>query len=516
MPRPLHSTPTVRKAPSLGPLCVAITGATPAEMQANAASALADCSFQEFRLDSLQAPAEGITSLRGFLQAHPHANFLATCRPERSGGRLQGTAQDELRLLQLAAGAGFGLVDLSLESAEDLGASAVKALQATGVAVMLSFHDFQGTGDLAAVLDRMQPFSPDFCKVVSTAQTLEDSLAVLHLLRTASVERPVRLIAIAMGEPGLVTRVLGPHFGSAFTFAAVSDAKATAPGQLTADTLLHRYRLAQTTPATRLFAVAGDPIRSSLSPVMHNAALQAAGLDAVYLPLQTGAAGELFRAAQELPLAGISVTMPLKQAILPFLDQVDPLAARIGAINTVVRNPAGALVGYNTDAAGIVMPLESRLALRGAKILVMGAGGAARAAVYGCLDRGAHVAIWNRTATAAEALAAASGATALNRDTLQREHFDVLVHATPAGMRGSGIDLPLGGDELRADLLFDLVYNPLETPLLRLARSKGLQTITGVEMFVHQGARQFELWTGLQAPVALMRDVTLGALQSPA
>ncbi len=206
--------------------------------------------------------------------------------------------------------------------------------------------------------------------------------------------------------------------------------------------------------------------------------------------------------------------MPLKQAVLPFLDSVDPLASRIGAVNTMRRNAAGQFEGFNTDAAGIVSPLEERTNLRGARVLVLGAGGAARAAVFGCLDRGAHVSIASRRPEQAHALAAEAGAEAVPMDQLSSTPaFDVLINSTPAGMRGNATELPIDPQELRANLVFDLVYNPLETPLLRLARERGIPTISGAEMFVHQGARQFELWTGTPAPVSLMREVVMRALQ---
>ena len=232
------------------------------------------------------------------------------------------------------------------------------------------------------------------------------------------------------------------------------------------------------------------------------------------LPLKTGSAEELFRCARELPLQGFSVTMPLKQAVLPFLDSVAPLAAKIGAVNTVRRMPDGTFHGDNTDAAGIVVPLERRVTLRGARVLVLGAGGAARAAVFGCLDRGAQVAIFNRTPENAARLASESGATAVFRDDLVRERYDVLINATPAGMRGQAIPLPLEAHELCADLVFDLVYNPLETPLLAMARAPGRSAIAGVEMVVHQGARQFEIWTGQTAPEGAMQQVVLDELQA--
>ncbi|HLI75696.1 MAG TPA: shikimate dehydrogenase, partial [Acidobacteriaceae bacterium] len=482
---------------------MSIVGRTTEQFETNAAALLDRFPFQEFRLDYLADPGNAIPQLSAFFQRHTQASFLATCRPVPSGGCLHGSARQELAVLKLAVQAGCQLADLSLESAEELGATALDTLRESGAAVLVSFHDFQRTGDLGAVLDRMRGLNPDAAKIVSTAESLSDSLSMLQFLTHAKNDLPFPLVALAMGEHGALSRILGPRAGSAFTFAAATEAEATAPGQLTAGTLEELYRIRELTPATRLFGVAGDPIHSSLSPLMLNTAFRTTGVDAVYLPLRTGSAEELFRLARELPLDGFSVTMPLKQAVLPFLDEIDPTAAKIGAVNTVRRTPDGRFHGFNTDAAGIVDPLRTRRDLQGARVLILGAGGAARAAVFGCLGQGARVFLHNRTEATARLLAGESGAQVVSRAELASGHFDVLINATPAGMHGNALTLPLEKDDLHAGLVFDLVYNPIETPLLALAKARGIATVPGVEMFVHQGARQFSLWTGEDAPAAI-------------
>ena len=502
----------------LGTVCVAVAGESAQQLVSRSTALLPEFPFQEFRLDSLPDPLSALPPLRAHVEAHRLATFLATCRRKASGGLFAGSPETELQVLLAAARAGFTLVDLAVESAEVLPPGAVDQLRQAGAAVMLSWHDFERTGDLAAVLERMRPFSPDLCKIVPTATTLSDSLTIFRLLhdektQAAGARDPLQIVGLSMGEAGVPTRVLGVRAGSVFTFAAAAPEEATAPGQIAARTLRDLYRMADLRASTRIFGVAGDPIRSSLSPLMLNMAFGRAAVDAVYVPLLTRCPEELFQAARELPLAGFSVTMPLKQAILPFLEHVDPLAAKIGAVNTVRREPGGSFSGFNTDAAGIVAPLERRLNLRGGRVLVLGAGGAARAAVFACADRGAQVFVLNRTAETAVKLAGEAGATAIRREALGAQPpFDVIINATPAGMRGNASELPLRPEELRTRIVFDLVYNPLETPLLRAARAQGIETIAGVEMFVQQGARQFELWTGLPAPVQSMQNVVTEAL----
>jgi 3-dehydroquinate dehydratase/shikimate dehydrogenase len=240
---------------------------------------------------------------------------------------------------------------------------------------------------------------------------------------------------------------------------------------------------------------------------MHNTAFRRENVNAVLIPLKTHKLADLLNLARELPLAGVAVTMPLKQEVLAHLATSDPLTGRIGACNTLRMGADGKIVGFNTDVAGVVRPLEKRLRLKGAKIAVLGAGGAARAAVFGLVDQGAEVFIVNRTHENAVKLAREAKAHALKREQFAKNRFDVLINSTPCGMAGNKQPLPIAADELNADLVFEMVYNPLETPLLKLAKERGIPVVSGLEMFVQQGARQFEIWTGKPAPESEMQRV---------
>ncbi|HTX76596.1 MAG TPA: shikimate dehydrogenase [Terracidiphilus sp.] len=498
-----------------GKICVAIQAPSPAEMIARAEAALHDTKFLEFRLDSLPAPEAALPTLRRFLVRNPHAAAIATCRRKPNGGAFAGSLDQELEILRKAARAGCRIVDLEIESAEEAAPTQLEkfraALVAAGAALLISYHDFSRTRQLQRAADRIAAFEPDIVKVVSTAQTLADNLAVLRLIEDRA--GAVRIVSMAMGEEGLPSRVLAPREGSLFTFASLADGEETAPGQVTAPILRKLYRPDKIASQTRIFGVAGNPIAHSLSPLMQNTAFRRAGVDSVLLPLKVRALADLLTFALELPLGGIAITMPLKQEILPHLAQMDPLVERIGACNTVRIAADGKLAGYNTDVAGVVRPLERRLRLKGARIALLGAGGAARAAAFGLVEQGAEVFLINRTHENAVRLARAAGATALRHEKLGRMRFDALINSTPCGMAGSKEPLPLAPDELNADLVFDMVYNPMETPLLKLARARGIPVITGVEMFVQQGARQFEIWTGKAAPEAEMRRVVERELQ---
>jgi 3-dehydroquinate dehydratase/shikimate dehydrogenase len=497
----------------IGKICIAITGNSAEEMIEKAAAALKDTTFIEFRLDYLPKPAAAIPSLKQFLIDNGAATVVATCRCKDNGGRFEGSNTAALDILLKAAEAGFQIVDIELESVEKLPRTTMQKLRDAGAAVIISFHDFKSTGDLDAVYKRMEPFAPDFMKVVPTAKSLTDNLKLMHFLERMEDHSEASIVGICMGEPGIISRVLGLRAGSAFTFAASSVGEETAAGQIAARTLLETYRIDQVDPATKVYGVAGDPIRSSLSPLMLNTAFRRETVNAVYLSLQTRNVDDLFKLAREIPIQGLSVTMPLKQTVMSHLERTDALSAKIGAVNTISRMPDGKFYGFNTDVAGIVGPLERRLSLRNAKVLVLGAGGAARAAVFGCRDRGADVWILNRTPETAQKLARQSGSKSIKREAVAKTSFDVIINATPAGMAGNKTASLLGPEDLNARLVFDLVYNPLDTPLLRMARQKGLSVITGIEMFVQQGARQFEIWTGKPAPEEEMLRVVIHALR---
>ena len=496
----------------IGKICVAITGATPEELVQKAVTALPDNNFLEFRLDYLRNPSSAIPTVKHFLQDHPTATVIATCRRVSDGGKFSGKLLQELDILIQAASAGCQIVDLPLDSAEALPPDDLDRLRSTGVAILLSHHNFSITKDLEPLARRAQRFGPDFIKIVPTAKHLADNLLLIRFLE--KMADSTNIIGICMGDAGVISRVLGVRAGSAFTFAAVSEGERTAPGQITARSLLDVYRIDQVDAATKVYGVAGTPVLHSLSPLMLNTAFRRETINAVYLALQTGKVQDLLKLVREIPLHGLSVTMPLKTEILPFLEHTDPLTAKIGACNTVVRAQDGKLYGFNTDVAGVLTPLERRLStLKGLKVLVLGAGGAARAAVFGLREKQSDVYILNRTVETAHKLTRQAGAKIMKPESLTKIDFDVIINATPIGMVGSKAVSPLAPEEMRAKLLFDLVYSPIETPFLRFGRQKGLATIAGVEMFVQQGARQFEIWTGKPAPEEEMLRVVLHALR---
>src|SRR5882762_9773166 len=493
-------------------VCVVVVGHTPAEMVEKAESLVRDNPFVEFRLDYLPKPLLAIKPLQEFLDYHPHVYAIATCRRVANGGKFRGAIAAELDILAKAAEVGCQLVDLELETAHKIKAPQLKKLRERA-ALILSYHDFRATKKLEETLATMEAVQADFYKIVGTATTLHDNVVMMKFLEKESYRHS--LVGLCMGEQGIISRVLGLRAGSIFTFASAMAGEETAPGQVTAKMLRDIYRADKVDTATRVYGVAGDPVAHSLSPLLMNTAFRRENVNAVYLGLHAKTMKDLRACMKDIPISGLSVTMPYKQEILEDLDNTDPYTEKTGACNTVVRGQDGKLYGFNTDVAGVVRPLEHKLPLSGAKVLIMGAGGAARAAVFGLKERGAEIWILNRTAVKAQKLARQAKARTIKRADLRKIAFDVIINATPVGM-GNTRECPLKDEEIQARVVFDMVYDPVETHLLQVARAKGIAVIPGVEMFVQQAARQFEIWTGKPAPAGdMLRAVTI-ALQDRA
>ncbi|MSV33977.1 MAG: shikimate dehydrogenase [Bryobacterales bacterium] len=463
--------------------------------------------FFEFRLDYLPKPEQGIAVLRKFLSRHADCTILATCRRHQNMGRFNGSVEEQIRVLEDAITAGAKAVDVEIESAEVCGPR-LENLRSRAY-LLLSYHNYGGMQAPEAVLRRLQRVPADGYKIVTTAKKPSDNCKLLDVARA---HPRIQMVLLAMGEIGFPTRVLSTSFGGLYTYAAPNAAAGTAKGQVSARLLRNLYRVEKISCDAKIFGVIADPVWHSISPAVHNRAFQARRIDAVYLPFLVHSVQlkDFFQLAQKLPLAGFSVTLPHKQKILRYLDHVDPLARRIGAVNTVWRK-SGKWRGANTDADGVTRPLAKRLKLAKASVLVVGNGGAARSAAYALAEAGAKLAITGRNVDRVRVLARASGAELLTREQAEARTFDVLVHATPLGMYPR-VDQCFFPGRIPAEMVFDMVYNPLDTVLLRKAKSQGAEIVSGLEMFIEQAVRQFEIFTGESAPKAVMERAAMEAL----
>jgi 3-dehydroquinate dehydratase/shikimate dehydrogenase len=463
--------------------------------------------FLEFRLDYLPTPEQGVAAIRKFLSRHADCTILATCRRHQNHGRYNGSVEEQVRILEAAIGAGATAVDIEIESAENC-SERLQSLRSQTY-VLLSYHNYGGTPPLDSVVRRMSRIPADGYKIVTTARKPSDNYRVLALAR-ANSKTP--MVLLAMGEMGFPTRVLSTALGGLYTYATPSAANGTASGQVCARQLRHLYRTEKFSRDVKIYGVIADPVRHSISPAVHNRAFQARRIDAVYLPflVKPIQLKDFLILADKLPLTGFSVTIPHKQKILRYLDLIDPLARRIGAVNTVWRK-AGKWRGTNTDVDGVTVPLQRHVRLGKSSVLVVGNGGAARGAAYALAESGAKLAITGRNMDRVRALAKACDAEPLSREQSEARMFDVVIHATPLGMFPR-VDQCFFPDRIPGKLVFDMVYNPIDTLLARKARAQGATVIPGLEMFLDQATRQFEIWTGENAPRAVMEKAALEAL----
>ncbi len=491
-------------------ICVALGISDPTELLDHAdREAEASESFLEFRLDYLPRPEQGLQVMRAILDRHPGCFILATCRRHQNHGKFNGSIEDQIRILEAATEAGANAVDLEIESAEPA-AERIQSLRQNSK-LIISYHNFEGTPHLEQVANRLTRVPADAYKIVTTARKPSDCARILMLAR-ANPRTP--MIVLAMGETGFATRVLSTCFSGLYTYAAPACAEGTASGQVTARLLRHLYRIDKLSKGSKVYGVIADPVRHSISPAVHNRAFQARRLDSVYLPLLVAPSQlkDFMELAAKLPVAGFSVTIPHKQKIIRYLDAVEPAARRIGAVNTVWRK-AGKWRGANTDAFGVTIPLSRHVRPAKAAVLVVGNGGAARGAACALLDAGARVSLTGRNVDRVRALAKSCGAECLSKEQVAKQRFDAVVHATPLGMFPNINGCFFDGD-IPADIVFDMVYNPLDTTLLRRAREQGKIVIRGLEMFIEQAVRQFETWTNESAPRAAMEKAALEALQA--
>jgi len=462
--------------------------------------------FLEFRLDHLRDPYSGANVIQSLTKEFPDTTILATCRRKENHGGFSGSIEAQLNVLNAAVDHGSRAVDLEIESAEIKGLP-LEPLRR--VSFVVSYHNWESTPALDPVVKRMTKLEADIYKLVTTAKKPSDIVRVLSALKPIARSKWVLL---AMGDMGFPTRVLAPSAGFNYTYAAPSSIEGTASGQVSARTLRHLYRVEKVSKSVKIYGVIADPVKHSISPAVHNRGFQSRRLDAVYLPFLVPPPylRDFMQTCDTLPVAGFSVTIPHKQRIMRYLDVIDPLARRIGAVNTVWKK-AGKWRGTNTDIYGVTGPLSRKLKLAKSTVLVVGSGGAARGAVFALLDAGAKVTVTGRSPDKVKSLARATGAQMALAENVDSQYFDAVVHATPVGMHPHENACYFEG-EIPADLVFDMVYNPAKTMLLARAEEQGRETIPGLEMFMEQASRQFEIFTGEQAPRPAMERAAIEAL----
>jgi 3-dehydroquinate dehydratase/shikimate dehydrogenase len=474
-------------------LCVVVTAATTAELRQKR-DAVADADLIELRLDTVSDP-----DVAGALEGRRRP-VIVTCRAAWEGGGFRGSEDERERILADALSLGAEYVDVEWRARfDDLIAGT------GGKRIVLSTHDYDGMpADLTERAQAMRSTGSEVIKIAATLNRLSDCVPLLEL--GAQDRRPGGQVLIGMGPYGLSTRLLAGRFGSAWTYAGSLEEI----GQVGVRSLLDEYHFRSIADTTAIYGVAGGSVGHSVSPSMHNAAFRAAAVDAVYLPLPASSAADFATFGRAIGISGASVTIPHKVSMFDVVDEVDAVARRIGALNTI-RVENGRWIGGNTDATGFLAPLRERIALNGLRASVMGAGGAARAVTVALASSGCAVRLHARNRAQAEDTAVLVAAD-VGPWPPEPGSWDLLVNCTPAGMYPNVDETPLAAEHLTGRHVYDLVYNPPVTRLLREAAAKGCQTVGGLEMLVAQAQEQFQWWVGSRPQAGVMRKAALERL----
>jgi 3-dehydroquinate dehydratase/shikimate dehydrogenase len=439
--------------------------------------------------------------------------LVATVRRPEDGGRWSGTEEARQMLLRQAIVSGFDWVDLETDVADTI-------RRFRDVRRIVSYHNLHEVpANLKEIHARMCQQDADIVKIAVRAQRPADNLQVLGLL-----ENPPRpTVALGLGDLGMPSRILAARYGAPYTYAAFNKERNLALGLPTFDELLDVYHYPRLNADTQVYGVIGDPVGHSLSPLIHNRAFRALDVNAVYLPFRVprGELAPFLAAFDKLPVLGYSVTIPHKEAAATAARRQAPAVLATHAANTLLRGPDG-WTAHNTDVQAILDSLEASLGQRAdggpnqlgsMTVLVLGAGGVARAVAHALHKAGAVVVLSNRTAPRGEKLAEEVGCRSLDWSLRHTGTWDLVVNATSVGMHPNVDECPLEPGFLKEPMMvFDTVYTPETTLLIKQARERGCHTLTGVDMFVRQAALQFQLFTGREPPLELMRGVVRKAL----
>jgi len=502
-------------------ICVPVKEQTLTELIAAAQKAMSCADIVELRLDALERGEiqKGAAQLSEIIHSFERPLIL-TYRPAEQGGYSELSRKDRLAFWKNYFPSEAAFFDVEADLTDEL-VNLDPDIQPDWSRVICSLHDFQGVPKNLDEQYEQMAFSPArIVKLAVKASDITDCIPVFQLMERARREGR-QIIAIAMDAAGLITRILGPSRGAFLTYASTEPHGGTAPGQLLATDLRSLYRIDHIDTETMITGLVGLPVSHSVSPHIHNAALKAGELNAAYLPFHVE---DLYGFVQRMVnprsreldwnVRGLSITAPHKKAVLKLLDWVDEQALKIGAVNTVVVE-GEQLLGYNTDAPGLIDPLKRRFgSLSGTRVAVLGAGGAACAALYALQREGADITIYARDLEKAQLLSQRFN---LSYESLASSTFagkDIVINATPLGSFGTHVtEAPAVAEQLRGvSLVYDLVYNPIKTLLLKEARAAGCDTLGGLEMLVAQAQLQFKLWMNTDASYDLMYTAGSNAL----
>lgn len=478
-------------------VCAVIRGPSYEEVEQQLTLAFTQCSLVELRFDLMEGwDLERLKSLRKRFDVP----MIFTLRSKSQGGNFEGPDEKRLQMIRQLASLEPEYLDIESPADPEFVARLIKG----HTKIILSFHDFHGMPSLSSTLEEMRRCPADIYKIAVTPSSAAEALELLIFMK----DHPF-VLAMGMGGYGAMTRILAPIYGACFTYASLNDELGTAPGQVTIHELENVYHHGHLNKGTALYGLIGDPVTKSLSHLSHNRAMKDLNLSSVYvkIPVPAQQLADFMKMARKAGIRGLSVTMPLKELVIPLLDFVDPWAQRIGAVNTLLFEN-GVIKGYNTDGKGALDAIEAKMRVKGKNIILVGSGGSCKAIAAEALDRGARVIIVNRTAQRAEDVSKLLGCQGGGLEMLEelfKKGYDVLVNTTPSSM-------PINPQWIYPKALaMDIALQPRMTEFLHQAEKKGCSLVFGYEMFINQALGQFKIWYGeavdLDAVKAILQEV---------
>ena len=463
----------------------------------------------ELRLDYLdKLNPENIKKIMKFCRKP----VIATVRKNDEGGFHKIDENKRVELIKKCIDYGADFIDIEYSTNKVLLKGILKNKKSSKIIV--SYHNFKETpSNLIKTYKNIKKLNPDLIKIVTNANSVADNFRIFEITKKASKDKK-KIIAFCMGSYGQFSRILGNLFGSSITYASVDKGKESASGQLTLNEMVNSYRIKKINKNTKIAGLIGNPVEHSWSHIIHNSAFEKLKVNAVYLKFRVDEFKKFIDYFKKLNSLGFSVTIPHKIEAMSCLNKIDDKAKKIGAINTIViRNKR--LIGYNTDCDGAIQALKAKTSLKGKNVVILGAGGSSRAISYGLIQENADVVILNRTTDKAQKIAIDFGCNYGSLNALKKLDYDILINTTPIGMHPNVDEIPIDSGLIKKNkIVFDIVFNPYKTMLLKIAEKKNCTIIPGFEMLIYGAMLQFKLWTNKNAPENLMRNKVLRHLKN--
>lgn len=435
---------------------------------------------------------------------------IITNRNKKEGGHFAGSEEERLCILKRAMELKADFIDIEISSGHEVISEMIRDKKETRI--ICSYHNYKETPDikdLEDIYEKIRSFNPDLVKIATFAKSVNDNFKVFTLLKNKK-----DLITLCMGIRGQISRILAQKFGSPLTYACLREDKSTADGQIGAKDLIDIYNFHSINIDTKILGVIGSYAENSLSKFIHNENFKKEGLNYIYIPFKTEPEeleGFMIN-FRKFNFHGSAVTIPHKVEIMKYLDCIEERTQKIGAVNTVV-NDKEKLKGYNTDYQGAIRALEEKVRLKGKRALILGAGGAARAIGYGLKEKETEIIIANRREEKARKLAGELNVKYCSLNNIDKELYDIIINTTSVGMYPDAGRSVIEKKYLRGKTVFDIVYRPMVTQMIKDGKSVGAAIVEGYIMLLYQGVEQYKLWTGIMPDEKVAKKILFEQLK---